>query len=479
LDQPSRGAGFGLTQPLWKGAGTDVGLAALRTARINRIMSRGSLELSTQNLIFQVRSNYAEVVRQLQLREVNRQAVRTAQTFLAYTQQRERVGFQTRLDVSQAKVQLQQRELALITNVKQLEDALDQLKLAMNLDLEYKIQVRSEHVDYGEKPPKGFIDALETDEEKGIVYLVRHEGTDASTGAVKGEKRVLFQAQHFNEKSVLEEAMLHRIDLLNQRRALAVQQLNTMLAKNNTGYQVDLVGSYGHTFTSKALRGYGSGTNSAVETSSDANAWTAGVNVSIPWGKISDRAAYEKALLELQKSEIGLKQSRTTVHEDVRSIMRTMNQDERTLLTNALLVEQAKLTVEATRIQFERGLKDSLAVVQVEDQLLSAKSDFISGRLNYIVDLARLEVVIGKATGRVDLEGETLGGQITTRLPDSMAGKQDLRYAPDAEPNCEDNALNNSRRYRCDPKPEPDTRLIVTPHRTLPPCLCEIIESKP
>lgn len=466
-----------IAQPLWKGAGTDVGLAQMRSARINRLIARGNLELDTQGLIFQVRSDYAAVIQQLQQRDVLRESIASARKFLEFTEARQKAGNETRLDVSQAKLQLRTRELDLVVNDRALEAAYDRLKQIMDVDLEEKVLVSVNPVDFGDVPPEEMpdeeksVDVLETDETEGIVYLVTRQSTkDGTVGEKIGAPKVIFHAQHFKESKILDEAMTNRIDLLNNRRTLALQQLQTMLAKNGLGYQVDLVGSYGHNYTSKELR--------APTASSDSNNWTVGLNASIPWGKISDRALYEKALLELQKTEINLKRVRTTVHADVRDIMRTLREAEKTIVIEALRVEQAKLTVKATFISFKNGFKDSFQVVSVKNDLIQAKNEFITAMLNYVVDLARLEVVIGKATGRVDLEGRTLGGEIDSHLPESLSRKQMPRGAPDADPSCEDHPLNKSRAYRCDPKPEPDTRLRLVPERK-PPCNCEIIDSKP
>ena len=465
--QASRSATTSVSQPLWKGAGTDANLAQIRTARLNRLITRANLDLSTQKLIFTVNSDYNGVVQFLQVREVDRQAVRSAKTFLDLTQARERAGQETRLDVYQAELQMRQRELALITNERQLGNAFDALKQVMDIDLEEKIRVRAEDLSFGDKPEKKTIEVLETDEPKGVVYLVKR---DADNNKQIGESKILFQAQHFSDPRVLSEALDNRIELLNGRRTLAVQHLQTMLAKNGLGYQVDLVGSHSHSFVDSSLRGAGS--------TSDANNWTAGIKASIPWGKIADKASYEIALLDLQKTEIELKQVRTIVHAQVRDVLRTLREAEKTILIEALAVEQAKRTVEATRISFERGLKSSFEVVRVEDDLLSAKNIFISRRLEYVVDIANLDLTVGKPTGRVDLGGQTLGGLIDSHMPESLNSKMQPRRAPDADPSCEDFPLNKSRAYRCDPKPEPDTRLILTPGKK-PPCNCELLDDAP
>src|SRR5205823_1930296 len=117
-------------------------------------------------------------------------------------------------------------------------------KQILDIDLEQRIVVHVQTVDFGDIPPEEpdqpTVDVLETDEDKGTVYLVKRKATiDMSVGEKVGESKIVFQAQHFDDEKVLTEAMANRIDLLNNRRELAVQQLQTRLAKNSLGYQVD------------------------------------------------------------------------------------------------------------------------------------------------------------------------------------------------------------------------------------------------
>lgn len=184
-----------ISQPLWKGAGTDVGLAQMRTARINRLIARGNLELDTQGLIFQVRSDYAAVIQQLQQRDVLRDAIKSAQKFLEFTEARQKAGNETRLDVSQARLQLRTRELDLVVVERALESAYDALKQIMDVDLEEHVLVAVTPVDFGDIPPEEMpdeeksVDVLETDEAEGIVYLVTRKGTKDGTMGEKMEFR--------------------------------------------------------------------------------------------------------------------------------------------------------------------------------------------------------------------------------------------------------------------------------------------------
>jgi outer membrane protein TolC len=483
LNSNSRSVDANFTQPLWKGFGTDANLLQVRQARLQRLITRGTLELDTQNLIFAVRRDYANIIRVIQTREVDREALDSALQFLDFIQNRVKAGIATQnLDYSQAKAQVESRRLNLVSDERQLGDAYDRLKQDMDIDLTERLRVQVQKFDFGDVPTGQMtkddrvFDVLESDYDNGTVYLQRIRELDQldEYGIRKyeklGEPKVVFQAQRFDENKALAEALSNRIDLLNGRRALAQQQLNTLAAKNAKGYQVDLVGSYGHAHDGAGVR--------ALNQSSDFNNWTVGVNASVPWGKIADNALYEQARLQLQSTEIELNNVRYNVQLSVRAIMRTLREAERTILTNAQLVESSKRTVRATYFAFQNGFRNSFEVTQVKDQLLVAKNAYINATLSYVVDLAQLETVIGKPTGRVDLQGETLGGEILSHLPDSLSTKQMPRPAPDAEPSCEDHALNNSRAYRCDPKPEPDVRLrLIEPRK--PGCECDIIDHRP
>jgi outer membrane protein TolC len=445
-DTASGNIGATVRQPLWKGFGTDVGLVDIRTARINRLISRGNLELDTQQIIFQVRRAYANIIRAIQNRAVNRQAVRSAEKFLELSAAREGAGQVTKLDVFNAEVQLRGRELDLITTERELENAYDQLKILMDVDLSEIIRVDAPTVDFGERVEPPLMKRLQHDEKSGTVMLVTYQDDK-----VVGKPVVLFQATHYDEVTILKEALENRIDLLNSRRSLAIQKLQTLLAKDGLGHQIDLVGSFDRSNAGRSV----------VESDNgqEINNWSVGVNASIPWGKIRDRAAYERAMLDLQRAEIELKRTRTDVQADVRDIMRALRQLEKGLLIEGQRVEQAKRSVEAAQISFDRGLKDSFDVIRAEDDLLRAKTQFINRKLDYVVQLAQLETTVGKPTGRVDLEGQSVGGLIDARLPEEFRTRGLPAAQPDPEERPEDDPFNRSRQYRKDYKPLKDCPL--------------------
>lgn len=416
--------GASLNQPLWKGAGLDVGLHDIRTARLSKLISRGNLELDVQDLIFSVRSSYIDCVRQLQTMQVNERAVASSQRFLELTIARERAGQVTKLDVFNAEVQKGNREETLLRNNTALENALDSLKQTMDVDLEENLRVEDHPVDFGEQEGPGEEKTIETDATSGAVLLVTRRG-----GEPQGKPRVMFLAERHDPKVVLQESLSNRIEMLNSRRRLAVRKLNTLLQKDGLGHQVDLSASYSRS---------DKGSNWTQSHGYEDHNYSVGVNVSIPWGKVTDRAAYERALLDLQTSEISLKQSRTRVHAEVRSILRSLREAEKSILIQAKTVEQAKRSVEAARISFERGLKDSFDVIRAEDDLLEAKTRFINRRLEYAVRIYQLEIVVGKPTGRVDLSGQTPGGMIGSRLPETLGQKNLPTPAPTATPSPED-----------------------------------------
>jgi outer membrane protein TolC len=438
---------LGVSQPLWRGAGTDVGLAGIRSARIRRLISRGALDLDVQRLIFNVRSAYADIIRQLQQREVNLQAIRLGESFLELSSARERAGQVTRLEVSNAELNLNTRKLELISNERALESSYDRLKQLMDVDLQEKIVIDAEELDFGDKVQANVERRIVSDDASGAVLL-----TTTRDGKPEGEPKVLFQATHFDAKQVLQEALDNRIDLLNGRRALAVQKLQTLLARDGLGQQIDLVGSVGRSHAGRSLF---EGDNGG-----EVNDWSIGINATIPWGKIRDKAAYELALLALQRAQIDLKQVRTAVELDIRDILRLLVENEKSLLIEGQRVENAKRTVDAAQSRFDRGLNDSFDVIRAQDDLQRAKQSFVTRKLQYVVNLADLEVRVGKPSGRVDLAGQSIGGMIDSRLPDTLKDGLPQR-APDAAPRPEDDPLNKSRDYREDYKPKRAKTIII------------------
>jgi len=442
--QGSGGLSFNVDQPLWKGAGLDVGLAEIRSTRIQRLISRGALELDTQNLIFSVRQAYSEIIRQIQNRDVNLQSIKSARKFLELTDARYKAGQVTQLEVFNAEVQLRSRELDLITTERSLENGFDQLKQFMDVNLEDPIRVDAPVVDFGEFVEPGLIKELRSDDIAGTVKLfIIRDGKPAT------EPKVLYQATRYDETIILQEALQSRIELLNQRRTLAIQKLNTLVTKDGLGHSINLTAGFDRNHNGRSVF--------EGDVGGESNAVNIGVNANFPWGKVRDRASYERELLNLQVNEINLKRVHTQVQAEVRDIMRALREGERSLLIEGKRVEQAKRAVEAAQISFDRGLKSSFDVIRAEDDLLQAKVTFINRSLSYVVLQARLELVVGKPTGRVDIAGRSVGGLIDARMPEGTLPNSQ----PDATPSEQENPHNKNPEYRKDYKPSKKSPVIV------------------
>jgi len=74
------------------------------------------------------------------------------------------------------------------------------------------------------------------------------------------------------------------------------------------------------------------------------------------------------------------------------------------------------LLVAASKLSFERGLRDSSSVAQAEEELSKAKTQFLDQRFDYVIQIAQLELALGTSLGQEkfydtaikDLEGAQL-----------------------------------------------------------------------
>ncbi|MCX7805349.1 MAG: TolC family protein [Planctomycetota bacterium] len=401
-----------VTQPLWRSAGLDAGMYEIRSAEIRRLSSRARLELAVQQLIFQTRQSYSNCVRATHLLAVNRRALESARKFVMLSQARERAGQVTKLDVFNAEIQQANREVQLVAAETNLEAAYDALKRIMDVDLAEGVRVEFEDVDFGESAPADQSRVIETAENPARVDLVIRRRLPAAEGREERFEEIsrknLFTAVRFDEDRVLSEALGYRIEIARSRYNAQLARLTSLLRKDGLGLQVDLSGT---------VRGYGSGEDWSDAGEMANTDMSASLRVTIPWGKVSDRVAYEKALLDMRLAEIDLKNTRVEVKAEVRDLMRRLRQAEATIMSQAKQVEQAKRSAEAAQISFERGLKDSFAVVLAEDDLLNAKVGYINSTLNYQILLAELDRVRGVRSGRVVLDKAQGAGDVKASPP--------------------------------------------------------------
>jgi outer membrane protein len=177
----------------------------------------------------------------------------------------------------------------------------------------------------------------------------------------------------------------------NQPEYLATQteikqfQIDAASAKNAALPTLDVAGSAG---LDGLDRTYRRAVNNLPD--HDAYSWELDVKLSVPWGLHADRARYRSALAGLRQEEMRLTQLDQNLLVNVRSSVRAVETNQQSVEINHQATELATRQYELELARFKAGLSTSRQVLQVQDDLETARVNELLARVNLRIAFASL-----------------------------------------------------------------------------------------
>ena len=413
-----------VTQPILRNVTRTEKLDALWKARLDAAIQRNLLERKLESLYYDVHSRYIDCIRQQLTIEVNKQALERTIKLYEATREKERLGMATVLDLAEAESTLASRRIALADSQQALDDALDALKRFLDIDVEKKIGVAPAAIALEETEDDNSRTRIKVDEPHLSILLEQVKKDDGSVI----QSKPVFEAAFVDPELAMSRALASRLDLVNAKLSLAKSYLDAVTSRLGLKPELDLTFSYTKS---------GSGPNSSDTFPLTEESWSAGLNLNIPIGNRAARSAFETALLNYQSARLSLREAEQGVRADVRSILRDMDTTGRNVLSYALQVRSAGLGLESARVTYELGKTDFFRVLDAENTLLSAQTNYITTYLSYELLLSRLHLTIGDDSGRLSelvKRGRELSRLLRQNLapavPDSAVKKLYLHGAP-------------------------------------------------
>ena len=183
-----------------------------------------------------------------------------------------------------------------------------------------------------------------------------------------------------------------RIAIQRQALEIAAQEVD----RQNAGHlpSLDLVGSYTDSYVNGGIAGIGLDQRAAV----------IGMQLSVPiyqGGAVSSRS--REALSNKLKAQDDLEAARRQADMETRqaylNLVSTVSQIS--ALEQALASTQSQL--ESTQLGYEVGVRTSVDVLNVQQQLFNAKRDLLEARYTYLMNILMLKAAVGDLT-MADLE---------------------------------------------------------------------------
>ena len=389
---PSFGASMTLqyTQPLLRGFRTDARRTQLVVSRINRDISDIDVEETVVNTLADVGLAYWDLVYARAAVDVQRQAVDLAEQLVADNRVRVEVGTMAPIDVVQAQSEAAARRqlLALAVETQRTSElALKELIVGGTSDELWNAEIHP------------------TDEPRMEVTPIDLQA------AIRG-------------------ALERRTDVSRARRQLDVNEATVDNLRNSTLPALDLVGSYQLTGQGGPRRvpagnsfedifggaggvipgGYGDALDSIAN--ADYPVWSVQLQMSYPLGRSADRAAYERARLELRQNRTQIRRIELRIAGEVTNAALRIESIRERIEAATASRELAERQLEAEESKFEVGLSTNFFVLQSQRDLANAQDAELRAILDYqraLIEFDRTQRASLGAAG-IAVVGGAMGG---------------------------------------------------------------------
>ena len=346
-----------VAQPLLRGFKTDTERMALVTSERNREIVDVQLQQRVVGLEASVRLAYLSLVGAIEGKKVAEQNMDIAEQSLRQAKARVQVGQSPQIDIIQSEAQVASNRVSLLQAEVQISTAEDSLR------------------------------SLIMDPTRPDYWTVHLAPTD----------QIRLTPRDVDADAAIKNALANRLDLIGQKRAMEITDLNLKVSQNSTLPAVDLNLNYSAQGTSGTQFTFGSGfpppvVSSATRSFSGALAdtfgnaypsWSLGVTVAYPFGKTAAEVSYAQAQVRRRQQELSLQQLELEIVRQVRDAVRQVqNSFQRVQATQAFRTA-AEQQLEAERRRFEAGMSTTLELQIRERDLANARVTELGAMIDY------------------------------------------------------------------------------------------------
>lgn len=377
------------TQPLLRGFGYNISRKEIIIAKNNLDISENQFKAVLLDTIYRVEDAYWNLVYAYQDYQVKLDSLKLAQSSLEKTRKEVELGKVAPIEVLNAQATVAQREAELLqaeSMVAQMEDALRDI---LNLPEEEQL------------PPR-----------------------------LKPKDLPHFEPREISLEAATQEALLKRPELKSQQKLIESNQLNFSYARNQLLPGLDFNFSYWSPGVSGDRLLYlndnpflgiivGKEKGSARDSIKDAfqlkyKNWSVSLTLSLPLSNVLTRAEYVRTRLELEKSQLGLKELERQIRLEVKNAVREIQQAAKRVEAFRIAREWAEKRLEAEERRLQLGLTTNFFVFQYQAELASARSQELRAIVDYELAWAKLEKAMGTSLEKRHIRLARLGGRAST-----------------------------------------------------------------
>ena len=169
-------------------------------------------------------------------------------------------------------------------------------------------------------------------------------------------------------------------------------KLTALQTKRNTLPQLNAVAGVGY---SSADHSYSDASNNVWN--GPGYNWSAGLQLTIPWGMRANRALYRQAMANLESQKVALDQADQTLTVQVRSAIRAVNANKEAVAASEATVALSQKQYSLQKAKFDAGLATSYDVLQAQNQLEAALNTQIQANVALHSSVANLHFLEGSS----------------------------------------------------------------------------------
>jgi len=325
--------GVSLVQPLLRDAGYTVSHERLTQQQRNVIYEIREFELFRQDFTIDVARAFWNVT-------LSEHVARNIyESYMGAVDQRRKAAAQLKvgqakpLDVMRARLDELRRKNSYVDAVERYENALDAFKIRL---------------------------ALPTDDPLTLV----------------AERTFDYTPITVDVEAAIEVALANRLDLANARQKVEDAERGVKLAANALLPELDLTAAW-----ESATEGTGS---LGTRTFSDGD-YSVGLSLELPVDRKSERNAYRRALIDLERAKRSYSLAADEVKRNVRDVLRELRTADATLNIQAANMAVAKRRLEFSEALFDIGKANNRDIVEARTELVGAQNSYASAVADYKV----------------------------------------------------------------------------------------------
>lgn len=336
-------AGLTLTQPLLRGAGRDVNLAAVNIARANERIAVIQRSRKAEEIALDIAVRYCDLAFAFGEINVRTDAVRLAESLAADNQRRLDQGVGSNVEILEAQA-------AAATRMDELELSVTRL-----------IEVQAE-----------------------ICKLIGASHDVAPESMVPESIGFLFNPPTARE-ALISSALQNRLDYREARIGVEKQDIEILYAKNQKYPQIDLKASCG------VLGLEGSASKAVSRASSGDNPfWSVGITLTVPLGGKEADAQVRSADMKKMQALMQLQKIEQDIVIEIGSQLRILEVHRKRIASASAAVGISQKRLDAEGQKMEKGTTTGFAILEAQRDLTATRTQELSAIADFNRSAARL-----------------------------------------------------------------------------------------